>query len=1338
MTEPKPKPNPRRLWKYLLGTGVAGVLLLAGAGWYTTTDSFQAMVRRRLVSELERVTGGRVELGGFHTLPFRLRVDVRDLTIHGLEKPGDVPYAHVDRLVADVKVISALGAEFGFSSVVLDRPVVDIIFYPDGTTNQPQPKLKSASPQDPMQRMFALSIRKLEVRHGELIWDNQIVPLDFKANDISADMNYSLLHQRYESNLLLGKVDTKLQDCRPFAWTAEAHFSLGQNGVEVKSLKATSGRLRLEASGRIDDFRKPKVDATYDVTLDLAEVAAILRRPEARGGTLQASGHGSWSVSDFFSTGKLQLKDVDWRDESVNLRKASLNAQYSATPQRLTLSQIQARVFGGSAEGDADIANWLALPTAKKPADEQKGVVRLRLKDISASELTAGLATPSHPLNRLNVGGTVKGTIEARWVRTARNLETEIALDLVPPSQPSPGQLPLNLHARAKYRAAAGELEVAEFNASTRASQLRASGTLSSMAALKLSVATTDLAELRSVLEALGSSQRIPLALHGHASFNGIASGRLPDVTLAGNLQVQDFDVLLPATSRRPGRQVHWDSLVADVQTSQHVFAVRNGVLTRGSTTIRVDVSAALQRGQFVDANTFRARFDLHDADVQEILALVGYDYPVSGTMNLFLNASGTKADPRGSGRVQLTHATIYGEPVEHFNSDLLFANGQVELNNLRLTHYEARVTGDASFDPSTHAVHFNLTGKNFDLARVAQLKASRVSIGGSVNFTAVGSGTLEAPAIDAALILHDLTFDGERAGDFTVDAVTRGSDLHISGRSQFEHAELNVDGDIQLRGDWPAALNLRFDHLDADSLLRSYTQARVTGHSAVAGTLTLNGPLRKPDDLTLTANLSDLYADVEGIKVRSDGPVRFAVSHEFLNMEQFHLVGEDTDFTASGSVQLSGERRLDMRAQGKVNLKLIESFNSDFTSSGIVTVDMSVVGTAAKPSLQGRVQIANAGIAYVDLPSALSDVNGSLIFNQNRLQVETLTARVGGGTVSFGGYATTYNRQVNFDLDLHGQDVRLRYPPGVSSNTTADLHWVGSSTTSTLSGDITVNKLSITPGFDFAAYLERAAQASTLSQTNPLLNRIKLDVHIVTAPELRMQTASVRLSGDADLRLRGTAAKPVVLGRADVIEGEIYFNGTKYRLERGDVTFTNPVSTRPVLDLQASTHVRDYDITVNLNGEPDKQLKVNWRSEPPLPEADIIALLALGRTQEESAQLQQSGQSQFGQEASNALLSEALNATVSNRVQRLFGVSRIKIDPQGQNTETNAARGPQVTIEQQVANNLTLTYSTAVSQASQQIIQVEYNLTRNVSIIGIRDQNGVVSIDVKIRQRKK
>jgi translocation and assembly module TamB len=305
---------------------------------------------------------------------------------------------------------------------------------------------------------------------------------------------------------------------------------------------------------------------------------------------------------------------------------------------------------------------------------------------------------------------------------------------------------------------------------------------------------------------------------------------------------------------------------------------------------------------------------------------------------------------------------------------------------------------------------------------------------------------------------------------------------------------------------------------------------------------------------------------------------------------------------------------------------------------------------------------------------------------------------------------------------------------------TNAQLHWTGSSAASTLSGNAIITKLAVTPGFDFASYLQSTSQSSALPQTNPLLNRIRMDVHIATTPELQMQTAVVRLSGDAELQLRGTMAKPVLLGRADVIEGEVYFNGTKYRMERGDVTFTNPVTTTPVLDLQASTRVRDYDVTVNLNGQFDK-LNLSYHSEPPLPTADIISLLALGQTQEQSAQLQQSGQSPFVQQASSAVLAEALNSAISNRTQRLFGISHIKINPQGISSETTPTQTtplPAVTIEQQVRDNLTLTYTTNVAQTSQQIIQGEYNITKNLSLVGIRDYNGVVSFEVRIRQRKK
>ena len=84
-----------------------------------------------------------------------------------------------------------------------------------------------------------------------------------------------------------------------------------------------------------------------------------------------------------------------------------------------------------------------------------------------------------------------------------------------------------------------------------------------------------------------------------------------------------------------------------------------------------------------------------------------------------------------------------------------------------------------------------------------------------------------------------------------------------------------------------------------------------------------------------------------------------------------------------------------------------------------------------------------------------------------------------------------------------------------------------------------------------------------------------------------------------------------------NIAEGDIFFNGTKYRLERGDITFSNPLTIEPVVNLDMSARVQNYDVTIGLHGQAvgGKGLSMTYRSDPPLANSDIIALLAFGRT---------------------------------------------------------------------------------------------------------------------------
>jgi translocation and assembly module TamB len=1325
----------------VLAMALVGAISFSVLAWYVTTDGFHSRVRGRLVAELEKITGGRVELGSIHVIPLELRVEVRDLTIHGREASSEIPYAHVDSLSAQIKIISVLGAEFGFHSVDLDHPVIHVIVYPDGSTNQPALKIQNKPGESPVEPLFALSISRLSVRQGTLFWNDEVIPLDFVVDEVGADMNYSLLRGRYEGNLRLGKVNCKLENYRPFSATLAASFSVGRNDIAVQSLNVTSGKSRLEAHGRVGNFLSPSGDATYELTVDAGEMGAILRDLRLRGGSIRLAGSGEWSQTALYVAGKFAARDFAWRDQYADIGSIALSGNYSVNRAQIALSQLQGKVLGGSLTGEAEVRNWLTppAPTAAKikAAPEQVASIKLRTRDLAVDQVAAAISKRLLSLDRLHLSGTANATVEMRWKGSLRNAEYQVSSEIVPPAHLAPGQVPLAAHADGTYRARSRELEVSNFSVTTPASHIQAYGSLSSVASLKLTASTTDLRELQPLIVMLHGPDAIPVILHGRAAFEGTATGNLDQAVLAGNLTAGDFDIELPASAHLAQNHVHWDSLTTALRVSQRGIALRGGELQHDDTTVDFDAQARFDNGELTGASPFKAHVQIQKADVQEILALAGKDYAASGSVNLTVSAAGTIGAPEGEGNLDVSHAVFRGSSMDRLRSQFTFGGSQLALQQIEIADAGARITGGASYSWATHAVSADLKGSNFALKRIPQLQDARVVVDGHMDFQAHLSGTTEEPDVDATLHLSDLTLDGQPIGRFNLETKTRGAEMTISGRSEFLRETLNLDGNVHMRGDFPAHINATFGDFDVQPFLTRYLAGHVLGASPLSGSAVIEGDLRRPRDLTVTANLGEFQVNVERIKLHNDGPLRFSIVDQTLKIDQCRLVSEGTDVSASGTVQLTGDQALDLHAEGQLNLQLLSTYDSDFTSSGQLQTNVSISGTFANPALQGRLQISNGSIAYIDLPSALSNINGAIVFNRNRAEIETLTAYTGGGLISFRGFAASYNRQLNFDLGVTGQDVRLRYPPGVSSTATMDLKFAGSSSSSLLSGDITINKLGMTQGFDFGAYLARQSQAASLPQTNPLLNRIRMDVHIVTVPELQMQTAVVRLSGDADLHLRGTAAKPVLLGRADVIEGEAYFNGTKYRMERGDVTFTSPVTTTPVLDMQATTRIRDYDITLNVNGQVDK-LNITYRSEPPLPTADIIALLAFGQTEEESAQLQQSNQSAFASGASSALLGEALNATLGNRVQRLFGVSRIKIDPQGLSTETSTTQsGPAVTIEQQVKNNLTVTYTTSVNQASQQVIQVEYNLTRNISIVALRDQNGVVSIVTKIRRRK-
>jgi translocation and assembly module TamB len=122
--------------------------------------------------------------------------------------------------------------------------------------------------------------------------------------------------------------------------------------------------------------------------------------------------------------------------------------------------------------------------------------------------------------------------------------------------------------------------------------------------------------------------------------------------------------------------------------------------------------------------------------------------------------------------------------------------------------------------------------------------------------------------------------------------------------------------------------------------------------------------------------------------------------------------------------------------------------------------------------------------------------------------------------------------------------------------------------------------------------------------------------------------------------------------------------------------------------------------------------------------------LLAFGRAQQEQSLTAGTSSS------TGALLSQALSVEVSSRVQRLFGISRMRVDPNVGGLV--ATGGSRITVEQQVAPNLSITYIANTATSQQRIIQFDWDINDRTELIGERDQNGVFGLELRFRQRFK
>src|SRR6266567_1378805 len=380
---PQPKVLPVKKRKFRR-TKIAGVILLgllAGLAIYLNSDSFRETVRGKVVAELERMTGGKVEIQSFDWKLSQLQFEVHGLTIHGREDAVELPYAHADRVSVGLTIVSFFSRKVALRQVAIDHVVVHLMVYPDGTTNQPVPKGGGPAEEVSTSRFLDLAVGQVAITNGTLVLNQERLPFELSGDRFSVGMSYSQAEKAYDGNLSIAAFAARYRGTAPLHGDLDLHFLMRSAETEIKSLKLSVQHSTLSASGTVRNYNNPEIKLQYDVSLDLPEVAKEAKIAEVRAGHADLKGAGTYQSRSYASDGNLAVRGLEWRDASFHTSGVEVASSFSLTPEKLLLPRLTARAFGGSVQGDVQVANWSA-PALGHKGPAQQGSATLRVSGV--------------------------------------------------------------------------------------------------------------------------------------------------------------------------------------------------------------------------------------------------------------------------------------------------------------------------------------------------------------------------------------------------------------------------------------------------------------------------------------------------------------------------------------------------------------------------------------------------------------------------------------------------------------------------------------------------------------------------------------------------------------------------------------------------------------------------------------------------------------------------------------------------------------------------------------------------------------------------------------------
>jgi outer membrane protein assembly complex protein YaeT len=676
---------------------------------------------------------------------------------------------------------------------------------------------------------------------------------------------------------------------------------------------------------------------------------------------------------------------------------------------------------------------------------------------------------------------------------------------------------------------------------------------------------------------------------------------------------------------------------------------------------------------------------------------------PITGDVSGKLHLSGPKATLGGTGQVTITNGSIYGEPVTSAQTDITFTKGALKAANLTIVAPAGTITGEAQIDFGTNQFSYTIKSLSIDLSKLKLLSSLANILGGNITLTSTGAGTLEQPELVLEATVNQATLSGL---NLPADApppklyiAIRNGQLIVKGSAA---GVLTIDGNgsVATDGTLSGLVEVKITDL-AKALAMSPKTASLPASGKLTMNLQLGGKLTSIETLRVDATFPEFDVRVSDHAFAPARPIRLSLHDGRIAFDDFELSqglggASPSTFAIGGFAELTGAKRLKIDLHGTLEAALLQLFVPDLRAGGQIVVAGNLGGTIAAPRFTGTAEFQNASARIPGFPQALDAITGTLVFREDRIDIDSIRLRLGGGQIVLGGsVALDGMTPKSVRITMQGTEVAIRYFEGLTLEANFTLLLSGDLERSILTGDVTVNRALYFKDTDIGSALLNAVLARR--SVTPVVSaswqdKVGLRVHLTSDNTLAIRNNIADVTGSADIEVNGTLANPAILGLVTLNEGgKVRFQDIDYRVVRGSINFQNPFRIDPFFDIALEARVSGgisevesgpIDVTVTLTGTLDR-MTPSITSDPPASDITLFSLLGLGALTRNAATAPLTAGT-----AGRSLLFQSVSRLINSNGS-LF--DSFAISPDAGDLDKTGDPGTKVSFEKQISNTVRL-----------------------------------------------